>query len=101
MRSISLTAFLVFSIAGCAACPAGRKHEPSLTKAQVIETANRAATKVGYRINEYTTPEAHFEYADHACKWSVLYDRNDDLMPGHFSVIIDDISTEAEVFGGT
>ena len=92
---VSITLFL----ASCSACPRG-EHVPRLAEADVISIANDAARKSGTDLSKFRAPEAHFQYVDKNCTWSVFYEGVGSTMGNHFLIIVDDTSRRTQVFGG-
>jgi len=93
------TCLLAIVLTGCNACPRS-EHQARLAEPDVVQIANAAARSAGYDLSKWQAPDAHFEYVDHDCTWFVSYQYQGNSMPGHFSVIVNDNTRSASVFGG-
>jgi hypothetical protein len=79
-------------------------HRPRLEIAEVVQIANRAAEMEGFRLHEYESPSAKFEFPDRNHAWTVMYNlklpgpfgppiprpKSAHGAPRHFFVIVDD-----------
>jgi hypothetical protein len=88
---LSVVCFIAVSV-GCATT----RH---LTEADVIDIAQSAAVKEGYRLEDYKQPSASYDAKDKS--WWVFYDHKPPGFPGgHFSVRVYDETKEAQLFHG-
>jgi hypothetical protein len=86
-------------LSACAACPRG-EHSAHLTRNDAIALADTAATSEGYDLSQWYPPKAEYEFVARDCTWFVSYDAKTNIMPGHFSVSVDDLTQRATVTGG-
>ena len=100
-RALNVGAFLTVSfLASCSACPRG-EHIPRLAEAEVLSIANGAARKSGADLSKFNVPQAHFEYVEKNCTWSVFYEGVGSTIGNHFLVIINDNTRRTQLFGGS
>jgi hypothetical protein len=93
-----LTAKVLF-VVGCNGCHRP-DPTPKLAEVEVIRIADSLARDEGYDLSKWHRPTAHFDYVEQDCTWFVSYNAIDNIMPGHFSVIVNDNTSRAELFGG-
>ena len=92
-------ALALLLLSACAACPRG-EHSARLTRNDAIALANAAAASEGYDLSQWHPPKAEYEFVTKDCTWFVSYDTKTNIMPGHFSVTVDDRTQRAIVAGG-
>ena len=83
---------------GSAATAAVR--QPKLTAAEAIRIANAAAREDGYDLARFEAPEARYDRSDIDGQWWVHYTGKVRRPGNHFSVRVDDKTTETHVFAG-
>jgi len=86
-------------LAACSACTRAN-HTPQLTEAQAIDIANSLARENGYDLSKWQPPNAHYEFVERDCTWSVFYEIIGNAMPGHFLVVVNDSTKHAFLSGG-
>lgn len=105
-------ACIVVLVAGVAVYIAsGYLHRPRMQEAEVIQVANAAAAAEGFRLSEYGSPQARFEYPDRNRTWMVMYNlklptplgpplpkpQSAHGAPRNFFVIVDDRTRHTQV----
>jgi hypothetical protein len=72
-----------------------------LTEARVLEIANRAAARHGFRVSDYQPPKVHYQFTRRDNTWTVFYELKPPTPPGgHFLVWVNDRSEAAQVMPG-
>jgi len=102
MGGLKIVGVLLSSLllAACSAAYA-RRHPATLTADEAIAFANASAIHQGVHLEEWYPPKADFDVVGGECTWFVMYySKNDTLMPGHFSVLVNDHTHRAVVHGG-
>ena len=90
---------ILLLVASCNACHRP-DPTPKLAEAEVIRIADSLAREHGYDLSKWHRPVAHFNYVEQDCTWFVSYDAIDNMIPGDFSVIINDNTRRVDLFGG-
>lgn len=87
-------------VAACSSAPR-REHPARLTADEAIAFANASGIREGADLAEWHPPKALFDFVGGECTWFVMYySKSDTLMPGHFSVLVNDHTHRAAVYGG-
>jgi len=66
----------------------------------VVEIADQAAVEAGIELSRFDRPTVKFEFVEPNCTWSVLYDSRSGIIGSHFTVVVDDKTRHADLFGG-
>lgn len=95
-RNLSLFAVVCGTLLFGCASPA--KHQPLLSRAEVLRIASKAAIANGRRLRNYERPQIHFELAN-SYEWGLYFDhkpkRNDN---DGFLICIDDRTKEPRFY---
>ncbi len=87
-------------LTACSSAPR-RDHPARLTADEAITLANASAIHEGVDLTEWHPPRTEFDLVAGECTWLVMYYSKDDtLMPGHFSVFVNDHTHRAVLHGG-
>ena len=76
--------------------PAGAR----LTTGEAIRIAQETATREGRKLSDYRQPEAHYEFVQTNKTWSVFFEGKARIPGNHFSVEIDDLTGNAQLWRG-
>ena len=93
MKNMLLALFVLGLVVSCA-------HRTSMSRDEVVRTANRAAVAAGYSLAEYRDPELHFELLERDRTWTVRYDRPVSYPGSDFLVVVDERTGKTEVLRG-
>jgi hypothetical protein len=93
-QHLSFLAAVVIIATGCT-------QSPRMSEADVIRLAGRAAEGAGYKLADYTKPEAHYEFVRKDRTWTVFYVRKPPTpVGGHFQVWVEDHGGKTTVMRG-
>ena len=67
---------------------------------EAVVISNREAAKDGVDLSRFGRPEAHFEFTEKDCTWSVFYEGLSNVIGNHFLVIVDGRTGSATLSGG-
>jgi hypothetical protein len=87
-------------LVGCATPQRMQSHSPRLSEREVIEIAERAARRHGYRLADYSAPKAHFEFAKKDGTWTVFFEGRVPMPGNHFLVWVHDRTRQATIMPG-
>ncbi len=75
-------------------------HQALLTQEQVLSIANARALKANVDLSGYDV-RIEFEFTEKNHKWYVFYNGTDNVVGNDFLILVDDITGETHLFGGS